>query len=60
MNCPHETQNLMGTADGIVCRCCGRVFKDFDELRGENAPAPEKAAEAARQAPKKGRKKKEA
>jgi hypothetical protein len=61
-NCKHDLPFLMGTADGIVCRACGRVFKDFAEIQGVDAPAPEKpaekAAEKAEAAPKKGRKKK--
>ena len=59
MDCNHDLQFLMGTADGIVCRACGRVFKDFAEIQGVvDAPAPEKPAEKAEAAPKKGRKKK--
>ena len=57
-NCKHDLPFLMGTADGIVCRACGRVFKDFAEIHGVDAPAPEKPAEKAEAAPKKGRKKK--
>jgi len=57
-NCKHDLPFLMGTADGIVCRACGRVFKDFAEIPGVDAPAPEKPAEKAEAAPKKGRKKK--
>ena len=56
-NCTHDLPFLLGTADGIVCRACGRVFKDFAEIQGVDAPAPEKPVEAA-EAPKKGRKKK--
>lgn len=59
MDCKHELQFLMGTADGIVCRCCGRVFKNFAEIQAEAAPVAEKPAEApAEAAPKKARKKK--
>ena len=49
----------MGTADGIVCRACGRLFASFDEIKAENTPEPEKAVKAPQEAPKKGRKKKE-
>ena len=50
----------MGTADGIVCRACGRLFSSFAEIEAENTPEPVKAAETAQDAPKKGgRKKKE-
>lgn len=58
MDCKHDLQFLMGTADGIVCRCCGRVFKDFSEIQGVDAPAPEKPAEKPTEAPKKARRKK--
>ena len=47
--CKHEMQWLMGTADGIVCRKCGRQFHDFEEIEAENKPVAEpeepKAAE---------------
>ncbi len=48
--CKHENHMLMGVADGIVCRGCGKVFASFDELDKERNPEP----------PKKGKKKKEA
>lgn len=59
--CKHELQMLCGTADGILCRRCGSVFKDFAELRAdagepEEAPAAPQAEE--KPAPKRGRKKK--
>jgi hypothetical protein len=48
MDCKHEQGFLIGTADGILCRRCGRLFKSFDELNGgkpadEPAEAPKKA-----------------
>ena len=49
MACKHEINLLMGTADGIVCRGCGRLFKDMDEILKEDQPA----AEAPAPAPKK-------
>ena len=39
--CKHETSFLMGTAEGIVCRKCGRQFKNFEEIAAENKPAAE-------------------
>lgn len=30
--CKHEMALLTGTSDGIMCRGCGKLFKDFDEL----------------------------
>lgn len=38
--CKHELPLLMGTADGIVCRGCGRLFASFDEIfpKAENTP----------------------
>lgn len=38
IECKHPQEALMGTAEGIVCRSCGKTFKDFDEVlaaRGE-------------------------
>lgn len=57
--CDHNITLLMGTADGIVCRGCGRLFASFDEIKKETDPAP---AEAPESPAKKsvGRKKKEA
>lgn len=40
--CRHEIRDLMGTADGIVCRKCGATFASFDEL---NAASTEPVAE---------------
>ena len=60
--CKHELQNLCGTADGILCRRCGRLFKNFAELRAdagepeEAAPAPAPAEVKAEGKPKRGRK----
>ena len=58
--CKHELQMLCGTADGILCRRCGLVFKSFAELRAdagepEEAPSPVQAEE---KPAKRGRKKK--
>ena len=42
MDCKHDISLLMGTADGIVCRGCGKLFPNYDAVladRGE-APAP--------------------
>ena len=45
MECKHEIQHLMGTADGIVCQACGRRFADYNEvLNATEAPAPETPA----------------
>ena len=49
----------MGTADGIVCRGCGKLFKNFDEIQKEVAPAPAEAPKAPAKKPIT-RKKKEA
>lgn len=60
MTCKHEQQHLMGTADGIICRRCGRLFKDFSEIvtAGKPAAAAAKTESPVKQ-PKNGRKKKE-
>lgn len=63
--CKHEIPDLMGTADGILCRRCGSLFKTFDELyadagtaKAEPAEAQETAQEEPKPAVKRGRKKK--
>ena len=60
-SCKHELSNLCGTADGILCRRCGRLFKNFAELRadvGEPEPAPAQVEEKTAPAkPKRTRKK---
>ena len=53
MDCKHEIQNLMGTADGIVCRACGRVFADLSEIMAADIPAEKKPAKPAKKAAKK-------
>ena len=32
MKCNHATEHLVGTAEGIKCRVCGKVFATFDEI----------------------------
>lgn len=47
--CNHENAVLIGTANGIQCRRCGRLFKTFDEYRAETekpAESPETAQTA--------------
>ena len=44
MDCNHELSMLMGTADGIVCRGCGKLFKSFEEIHPAEA-APQEAVE---------------
>ena len=59
--CRHESNMLMGTADGIVCRGCGKVFHSFFELVGDaklDPDAPIKSPAPAEK-PKRTRKKKE-
>ena len=57
--CKHETSFLMGTAEGIVCRRCGRQFKTFEEIAADIKPAAEpgepKTAEKAAKKPGKGK-----
>ena len=40
MDCKHAQEMLMGTADGIVCRACGKTFKNFDEVLAERGEKP--------------------
>lgn len=46
MTCNHETHLLMGTADGIVCRGCGRLFASFAEIHPEAESVPQAPTEA--------------
>lgn len=57
-NCRHENKYLMGTADGIVCRACGKLFKSFAEIHGENVPPAEEKPTEAKKTAKNSRKKK--
>lgn len=52
MACNHDLSMLMGTADGIVCRGCGKLFKSFDEIHPQEAPAEAPAQEAPKPKPK--------
>lgn len=51
MKCEHETQHLVGSSDGILCKKCGRKFVNFAEIendrKSENSTAiPKKDGEA--------------
>ena len=52
MECTHEIGFLIGDKDGILCRNCGRRFKDFAEIKKPDAEKPQ-----AEQPKKAGRKK---
>lgn len=43
--CKHEQEKLMGTGDGIVCRACGKLFKDFNEVLAARGEKPVEAQE---------------
>ena len=58
-NCKHELHMLIGTADGIVCRGCGRLFKSTDEILQEAAGKPADAPQDAKKKPKSSRAKKQ-
>lgn len=64
MSCKHDINHLMGTADGIVCRSCGRLFASMDEVlaeRGDGSAVPDPDQEqeqVTEDKPKRGRKKK--
>ena len=32
MKCNHEIEHLVGTADGILCKKCNRIFVNFAEI----------------------------
>jgi hypothetical protein len=44
LKCKHEANYLLGTADGIKCRKCGKMFSSFATLKADieaqEAPAP--------------------
>lgn len=35
MHCKHDVNYLMGTAEGIVCRKCGKVFPSLTSLHAD-------------------------
>lgn len=35
MHCKHDVNYLMGTADGIVCRKCGKTFPSLTSLHAD-------------------------
>ena len=47
MACTHDISLLMGTADGIICRACGKLWPDFTAYEAETAPPAETKAEPA-------------
>ena len=55
--CKHDTNWLMGTAEGIVCRKCGKVFPSLASLHADLEA--DRAAKAAPVEKPKTRKKKE-
>lgn len=46
MDCKHELKDLIGLADGIKCRACGKLFKDFTEIEKDRKPPRKKKTEA--------------
>ena len=60
MDCRHDIKNLLGTADGIVCRRCGKVFASFAQIEAEGGLVSEQEKPVEKtEAPKKARKKKD-
>lgn len=45
IECKHPQEALMGTANGIVCRACGKTFKNFDEVLAARGEKPVEAQE---------------
>ena len=68
MKCNHDINYLIGNADGVLCRKCGKEFSSFATLKAEldadrvaqEEPAPEAPATEPAEKPKRGRKKKDA
>ena len=56
MDCKHAQEMLMGTADGIVCRACGKTFKNFDEVLVERGEKPAEVKETKKRGKKDGSK----
>lgn len=54
--CNHDINHLVGTSEGIVCRKCGKTFKDFSEVLADKAEPIQKPAPAAETADKQKRK----
>ena len=46
MECRHEVEYLVGTADGITCKNCGKTFSSFVELVADRPKKQEKEVEA--------------
>lgn len=42
MDCKHDISQLIGTAEGIRCKACGKLFKAMPTKKVE-IPAPEPA-----------------
>ena len=40
--CKHELKDLVGLADGIKCRSCGKMFADFKEVEKDRKEKPAK------------------
>ena len=58
--CKHDTNWLMGTSEGIVCRKCGKVFPSLASLHADlEADRAAKAAPKAEPKTTRTRKKKE-
>ena len=68
MICKHDINYLIGNADGVLCRKCGKQFSSFATLTAEldadraeqEEPAPDAPATEPAETPKRGRKKKDA
>lgn len=54
--CNHDINHLVGTSEGIVCRKCGKTFKDFSEVVADKAQLIQEPAPAAETAEKPKRK----
>ena len=57
-NCRHENKYLMGTADGIVCRACGKLFQSIADIHGNDIPPDKQKPTEAKKTAKNSRKKK--
>lgn len=56
-NCTHDVEHLVGTADGITCKNCGKTFSTFAELVADRPKLKKEQVEEVAEKPKKSTKK---
>ena len=51
MVCTHDVEHLVGTADGITCKNCGKVFATFAELEADRPKSKKEQVEEVAEKP---------